>query len=76
MRTHTELGAALRAWRGRIGPADVGMPSGGDRRVPGLRREELALLVGISVDYLVQLEQAARRTRRRRCWVRSRRCCG
>lgn len=57
MRTHTELGAALRAWRGRIGPADVGMPSGGDRRVPGLRREELALLVGISVDYLVQLEQ-------------------
>ena len=57
MKTHTELGAALRAWRGRIGPADIGLPVGGDRRVPGLRREELALMVGISVDYLVQLEQ-------------------
>jgi transcriptional regulator with XRE-family HTH domain len=57
MKSHTELGAALRAWRGRIGPADIGLPAGGDRRVPGLRREELALMVGISVDYLVQLEQ-------------------
>jgi transcriptional regulator with XRE-family HTH domain len=57
MKTHTELGAALRAWRGRISPADIGMPTGGDRRVPGLRREELALMVGISVDYLVQIEQ-------------------
>lgn len=57
MGTRTELASALRAWRERIGPADVGMPVAGDRRVPGLRREELALLVGISVDYLVQLEQ-------------------
>jgi transcriptional regulator with XRE-family HTH domain len=57
MGTRTELGTALRAWRERTGPADVGLPVGRDRRVPGLRREELALLVGISVDYLVQLEQ-------------------
>jgi transcriptional regulator with XRE-family HTH domain len=54
---HTELGTALRAWRERIGPAEVGLPAGGNRRVPGLRREELAVLAGISVDYLVQLEQ-------------------
>ncbi|WP_020015535.1 helix-turn-helix domain-containing protein [Promicromonospora sukumoe] len=57
MKTQTELGAALRAWRGRVRPADIGFAAGGDRRVPGLRREELALTVGISVDYLVQLEQ-------------------
>lgn len=39
-------------------PGQAGLPpGGGDRRVPGLRREELALLVGISVDYLVRLEQ-------------------
>ncbi|MEU8602408.1 helix-turn-helix domain-containing protein [Streptomyces parvulus] len=57
MSTHTELGTALRAWRGRIGPADVGLLAGSNRRVPGLRREELAVLAGISVDYLVQLEQ-------------------
>jgi transcriptional regulator with XRE-family HTH domain len=57
----TQLGAALRAWRERVTPADVGLPAGGDRRVPGLRREELALLVGISVDYLVRLEQGRSR---------------
>ncbi|MFF7609020.1 helix-turn-helix domain-containing protein [Streptomyces parvulus] len=57
MTTHTELGPALRAWRERIGPAAVGLPVAGNRRVPGLRREELAVLAGISVDYLVQLEQ-------------------
>ncbi|MEU9645548.1 helix-turn-helix transcriptional regulator [Streptomyces sp. NPDC048188] len=57
MTTHTELGPALRAWRERIGPATVGLPVAGNRRVPGLRREELAVLAGISVDYLVQLEQ-------------------
>ncbi|MEU6819593.1 helix-turn-helix transcriptional regulator [Streptomyces atriruber] len=57
MTTHIELGPALRAWRERIGPAAVGLPIAGNRRVPGLRREELAVLAGISVDYLVQLEQ-------------------
>jgi transcriptional regulator with XRE-family HTH domain len=53
----TELGACVRAWRVRIGPADVGLPAGGRRRTVGLRREELAALAGVSVDYLVRLEQ-------------------
>jgi transcriptional regulator with XRE-family HTH domain len=53
----SELGRALRRWRERLGPADVGLPVGGRRRAPGLRREELAGLAGISVDYLTRLEQ-------------------
>lgn len=47
----------MRAWRERVTPAQAGIAPGSDRRVPGLRREELALLAGISVDYLVRLEQ-------------------
>jgi transcriptional regulator with XRE-family HTH domain len=53
----TELGAALRAWRERISPAEVGLPAGLRRRTPGLRREEVAQLAGLSVDYLTRLEQ-------------------
>ena len=53
----TDLGECVRAWRERILPADVGLPSGGRRRTAGLRREELAALAGVSVDYLVRLEQ-------------------
>lgn len=52
-----QLGTALRRWRDRLGPADVGLPSTGGRRAAGLRREELAALAGLSVDYLVRLEQ-------------------
>ncbi|KIF77358.1 XRE family transcriptional regulator [Streptomyces sp. 150FB] len=51
------LGAALRRWRDRLAPADVGLPPTGGRRAAGLRREELAALAGLSVDYLVRLEQ-------------------
>ncbi|MFD7922629.1 helix-turn-helix transcriptional regulator [Streptomyces sp. NPDC059740] len=51
------LGAFLRARRGRVSPADVGLSGGRRRRVHGLRREELAQLAGISVDYYVRLEQ-------------------
>ncbi|WP_433688067.1 helix-turn-helix domain-containing protein [Micromonospora carbonacea] len=51
------LGATLRAWRDRMSPAAVGLPSGRARRAQGLRREELAELTGISVDYVVRLEQ-------------------
>ncbi|BBH70639.1 transcriptional regulator [Actinoplanes sp. OR16] len=51
------LGATLRAWRDRLTPAAVGLPQGGTRRATGLRREELATLAGISVDYIVRLEQ-------------------
>ncbi|WP_028921130.1 helix-turn-helix transcriptional regulator [Pseudonocardia acaciae] len=53
-----ELGAALRGWRERIAPADVGLPAGTRRRTPGLRREEVARLAGVSVDYLTRMEQA------------------
>ncbi|MCP3804363.1 helix-turn-helix transcriptional regulator [Allokutzneria sp. A3M-2-11 16] len=53
-----ELGEFLRACRARISPADAGVPDyGGRRRVPGLRREELARLAGISVPYYTRLEQ-------------------
>ena len=53
----TELGVALRTWRERTAPADVGLPAGLRRRTPGLRREEVAQLAGVSVDYLTRLEQ-------------------
>ncbi len=49
----TSLGAMLRAWRDRARP----VVRSGARRAPGLRREELAALAGVSVDYLVRLEQ-------------------
>jgi transcriptional regulator with XRE-family HTH domain len=52
-----ELGACLRSWRDRLQPADAGLPAGGTRRAPGLRREEVANLAGLSVDYLARLEQ-------------------
>lgn len=52
-----QLGTALRRWRDRLAPADVGLPAAGKRRATGLRREELAALAGLSVDYLVRLEQ-------------------
>lgn len=54
----TELAAFLRSRRARLRPEDAGArPFGGRRRVPGLRREELAELAGVSVDYYVRLEQ-------------------
>jgi transcriptional regulator with XRE-family HTH domain len=51
------LGAYLKARRQLITPDDVGIPRGPRRRVPGLRREELALLAGISPEYYLRLEQ-------------------
>jgi transcriptional regulator with XRE-family HTH domain len=54
----TELGRFLRARRALISPADVGLPVyQGIRRTPGLRREELATLAGISNDYYTRLER-------------------
>ena len=53
----SDLAATLRAWRDRLSPSAVGLPSGNARRAPGLRREELAELTRISVDYVVRLEQ-------------------
>jgi transcriptional regulator with XRE-family HTH domain len=52
-----ELGAFLRSRRERVAPELVGLEPGPRRRVPGLRREELAQLVHVSADYLVRLEQ-------------------
>lgn len=51
------LGDYLRARRDLVRPEDVGLIPGGRRRVPGLRREELAMLAGISSDYYLRLEQ-------------------
>jgi transcriptional regulator with XRE-family HTH domain len=51
------LGATLRGWRDRMSPASAGLPSGRARRAKGLRREELADLASVSVDYVVRLEQ-------------------
>ncbi|MEU4163335.1 helix-turn-helix transcriptional regulator [Actinoplanes sp. NPDC026670] len=52
-----ELGDFLRARRARVRPADVGLEPGGRRKVAGLRREELALLAGLSTDYYQRMEQ-------------------
>lgn len=51
------LGGYLRARRELVSPAQAGIPPGGNRRVPGLRREEVALLAGISPDYYLRLER-------------------
>ncbi|MBM9509371.1 helix-turn-helix transcriptional regulator [Actinacidiphila acididurans] len=53
----TEFGQAVRRWRERTSPESAGLPLGGRRRTPGLRREELSQLAGISVDYITRLEQ-------------------
>lgn len=58
----SELGDYLRSRRARVGPGDVGLVSAGHRRVPGLRREEVALLAGVSVDYYIRLEQGRERS--------------
>jgi transcriptional regulator with XRE-family HTH domain len=52
-----ELGILLRRWRERVTPSDVGLTAGPGRRVPGLRRQEVAHLSGVSADYIIQLEQ-------------------
>ncbi|MFJ9681170.1 helix-turn-helix transcriptional regulator [Streptomyces sp. NPDC101194] len=52
-----DLGDFLRSRRARVRPEDVGLTAYGRRRVPGLRREEVAQLAGVSVDYYIRLEQ-------------------
>jgi transcriptional regulator with XRE-family HTH domain len=55
--TH-ELAAFLRTRRERLNPDELALPaSGRSRRTPGLRREEVAELAGVSVDYVIRLEQ-------------------
>ena len=54
----TELGRYLKARRAQVRPEEAGLPAGaGVRRTPGLRREELAVLAGVSVDYYIRLER-------------------
>ncbi|NUP83706.1 MAG: helix-turn-helix domain-containing protein, partial [Nonomuraea sp.] len=57
MGNSTTLGDFLRSRRGRLRPEDLGITSYGPRRVPGLRREELAQLAGVSPTYYTRLEQ-------------------
>jgi transcriptional regulator with XRE-family HTH domain len=52
-----DLGTFLRSRRERLAPAEVGLPPGGRRRTPGLRREELALISGVSTSWYTFLEQ-------------------
>jgi transcriptional regulator with XRE-family HTH domain len=53
----TELGVFLRAMRARLQPEDVGLPRVGARRTPGLRRQEVAQLATVSIDWYIRLEQ-------------------
>jgi transcriptional regulator with XRE-family HTH domain len=55
----SELGGFLKSRRDRIRPGDVGLPAGPRRRVPGLRRDEVAHLAGASVEYYIELERGA-----------------
>lgn len=57
MAEENRVGEFLRARRELVRPEDLGVPDLGRRRVPGLRREELAMLAGVSADYYVRLEQ-------------------
>ncbi|MQY07631.1 helix-turn-helix domain-containing protein [Actinomadura macrotermitis] len=61
MATDGLLGEFLKARRGRVRPSRAALPASGRRRVPGLRRDELALLAGISEPYLTRLEQGVDR---------------
>jgi transcriptional regulator with XRE-family HTH domain len=57
-----ELGIFLRSRRERIAPGELGLPAGtGARRTPGLRREEVATLAGVSIDYYTRLERGRER---------------
>ncbi|MEJ2864131.1 helix-turn-helix transcriptional regulator [Actinomycetospora flava] len=61
MTRDNELGEFLRARRALVPPERAGLPPEHGRRVAGLRREEVALLAGVSTDYLVRLEQGRER---------------
>jgi transcriptional regulator with XRE-family HTH domain len=57
-----QLGGFLRAQRARVTPQEAGLPTATGRRVAGLRREEVAVLSGVSADYYARLEQGRERT--------------
>jgi hypothetical protein len=55
--TSTEIREFLTSRRAKITPQQVGLSSSGSRRVPGLRREEVAVLAGVSAPYYTGLER-------------------
>ena len=55
--TKAEIREFLTSRRGRITPEQAGLPTYGARRVPGLRREEVAVLAGVSIQYYTRLER-------------------
>ena len=55
--TRNEIRDFLTSRRAKLKAADVGLPDYGTRRVPGLRREEVAVLAGVSVPYYTRLER-------------------
>jgi transcriptional regulator with XRE-family HTH domain len=61
MASTNHFGMALRGWRERVSPRDSGLEADAERRIPGLRREELARMAGVSVDYVMRLEQGRAR---------------
>ncbi len=69
-----ELGGFLKACRARVDPATLGLPAG-RRRTPGLKREEVALAIGVSVSCTPGLSRAAKCVPRRKCWSAWPRCC-
>src|SRR5690349_23268348 len=72
----TELAGFLRARRARLSPRQAGLPEAGTpnrRRTPGLRRQEVAQLAGLSVDYYIRLEQARGRSEEHTSELQSRR---
>src|SRR6266480_5954885 len=67
-----DLSDFLTTRRAHITPEQVGLPVYGTRRVKGLRREEVASLAGVSVEYYKRLERGNASGVSRRCWRRSR----
>ena len=69
-----ELGGFLKACRARVDPATLGLPAG-RRRTPGLKREEVALAIGVSVSWYTGSSRAVKCAPRPRCWSGWHRCC-
>ena len=65
--TKQEIREFLTSRRGRITPEQAGLPTYGSRRVPGLRREEVAVLAGVSIQYYTRLERGDMKASPRTC---------
>jgi len=57
MDNRAEVREFLTSRRAKLSPGDVGLPDAGRRRVPGLRRSEVAALAGVSVEYYAKIER-------------------